>query len=367
MQPVRRLIVLCLVCLTTTLSVHAGDPNSFDSPAAHAIDQLLSDHFQPNQPGAAVIAVRDGEIVFRGAYGLANMELQVAMEPHMVFRIASLAKQFTATGILILVERGKISLDDDIRKYLPDYPTHGQVITIQHLLTHTSGIPDTYANPRWQDVKRDDLPPEAVIDLFKDKTLDFAPGEQFKYVNSGYFLLGQIIEAVSGKSYEQFLKEEILDPLGMVATQTEPVYRIIPWRVSGYNFVEGEFIRCGFLNMDHIQGPGNLRSTVDDLARWDAALYTDRLLPAATREMLWTPNTLSNRESTSYGFGMGIGELDGHHMVAHRGNINGFDAHSLRLPESRIYVALLMNHGNPEVGSGDLAKSVAKLLLADGP
>lgn len=367
MQLTRRFVVLCLVGLTTTLSVQAGDPISYDSPTAKAIDQLLSEHFQPDEPGAAVIAVRNGETVFRGAYGLANMELQVAMEPRMVFRIASLAKQFTATGVLILIERGKISLDDDIRKYLPDYPTHGQVITIRHLLTHTSGIPDTYGNPRWQDVKRDDLPPKAVIDLFKDEPLDFAPGEQFKYVNSGYFLLGQIIEAVSGKSYEQFLKEEIFEPLGMVATQTEPVYRIIPWRVSGYNFVEGEFIRCGFLNMDHIQGPGNLRSTVDDLAKWDAALYTESLLPTATLEMLWTPSTLASGESTNYGFGMGIGELDGHHMVAHRGSINGFDAYSLRLPESRIYVALFMNHGNPGVGSGTLAKNVASLLLTGGP
>jgi CubicO group peptidase (beta-lactamase class C family) len=206
-----------------------------------------------------------------------------------------------------------------------------------------------------------------VIALFKDEPLDFAPGEQFKYVNSGYFLLGQIIEAVSGKSYEQFLKEEIFEPLGMGATQTEPVYRIIPWRVSGYNFVEGEFIRCGFLNMDHIQGPGNLRSTVDDLAKWDAALYTESLLPDDTLEMLWTPNTLSNGETTNYGFGMGIGELEGLRMIAHRGNINGFDAYSLRLPESQIYVAVLMNHGNPEVGSGDLAKQVARLLLTDGP
>ncbi|MGB7491076.1 MAG: serine hydrolase domain-containing protein [Thermoanaerobaculia bacterium] len=367
MQPTLRFVVLCLVGLTSTLSVKAGEPTSFDGPTAQAIDQLLSEHFQPEEPGAAVIAVRDGETVLRGAYGLANMELRVPMEPHMVFRIASLSKQFTAMGILILVERGEISLDDDIRKHLTNYPGHEQPITIRHLLTHTSGIPDTYANPKWQDVKRDDLPPEAVIALFKDEPLEFTPGTHFKYVNSGYFLLGQIIEAVSGKSDEQFLKEEILDPLGMEDTQTEPVYRIIPWRVSGYNFVEGAFIRCGFLNMDHIQGPGNLRSTVDDLAKWDAALYTESLLPADTLEMLWTPNTLSNGESTNYGFGMGIGELEDHRMIAHRGNINGFDAYSLRLPESQIYVAVLMNHGNPEVGSGDLANKVARIILADGP
>lgn len=365
MQLSCRCVVLCLVCLTTTLPAQARDSSSFENPAAKAVDRLLSGHFHPDEPGAAVIAVRDGEIVFRGAYGLANMELQVAMEPRMVFRIASLSKQFTATGILILVDRGKIALDDDIRKHLPDYPTHGEIITIRHLLSHTSGIPDTYANPKWQDVKRDDLPPEVVIGLFKDDPLEFTPGEGFKYVNSGYFLLGQILEAVSGKSYEQFLSEEIFQPLGMEATETEPVYRIIPWRVSGYNFVEGEFIRCGFLNMDHIQGPGNLRSTVDDLAKWDAALYTERLLPAATLEMLWTPNTLASGESTNYGFGMGIGELDGHPMIAHRGNINGFDAYGLRLPDLRIYVAVLMNHGNPDVGSGDLAKKVARLLLGE--
>ncbi len=367
MQPTRRFVVLCLVCFTSSFSVQAGEPPAFDSPVAQAIDQLLSEHFRQDEPGAAVIAEREGETVFRGAYGLASMELQVPMEPQMVFRIASLSKQFTATAILILVERGAVCLDDNIKEYLPNYPGHEQPITIRHLLTHTSGIPDTYANPKRQDVKRDDLPPEAVIDLFNNEPLEFTPGSQFKYVNSGYFLLGQIIETVSGLTYEQFLKDVIFEPLGMEATQTEPVYRIIPGRVSGYNFVEGEFIRCGFLNMDHIQGPGNLRSTVDDLAKWDAALYTESLLPDDTLEMLWTPTTLSNGETTNYGFGMGIGELEGLHMIAHRGNINGFDAYSLRLPESQIYVAVLMNHGNPEVGSGDLAKSVAKLLLIDRP
>ena len=365
MQPTRWLVVLCLVFLTPPASLRSEGPSSLASPAARAIGQYLSEHLEPEEPGATVIAVRDGETVFRGAYGLANMELQVAMEPHMVLRIASLSKQFTATAVLILAEKGQLSLDDDIGKHLPEYPAHGQQITIRHLLTHTSGLPDIYANPEWQDVKRDDLPPSAVLALFEDEPLDFPPGDQFKYVNSGYFLLGQVIEAVSGQTYEQFLKQEIFEPLEMKATQTEPVYRIIPWRVSGYNFVDGEFIRCGFLNMDHIQGPGNLRSTVDDLAKWDAALYTERLLPATRLEMLWTPNTLANGESTNYGFGMGIGELDGHRMIAHRGNINGFDAYGLRLPDSRIYVALLMNHGNPEVGSGDLAKHVAKLLLDD--
>ena len=365
MQPIRWLVVLCLVCATPPASLQSEEPSSFDSRAARAIDQLLSDHFNPDEPGATIIVVRDGETVFRGAYGLANMELQVAMEPDMVLRIASLSKQFTATGILILAETGQLSLDDTLEKHLPEYPTHGHRITIRHLLNHTSGIPDIYANPQWQDVKRDDLPPDAVIALFEDEPLEFPPGEQFKYVNSGYFLLGQIIEAVTGKTYEQFLQKNIFEPLGMETTQTESVYRIIPRRASGYNFVEGEFIRCGFLNMDHIQGPGNLRSTVDDLAKWDAALYTERLLPAASLEMMWTPNTLANGESTHYGFGMGIGELEGHRMIAHRGNINGFDAYGLRLPDSRIYVALLMNHGNPEVGSGDLTKRVAKLLLDD--
>jgi len=365
MQPTRWLVVLCLVCFTPPASLKSEEPSSFASPAAEAIDQILSEHFEPYEPGATVIAVRDGETVFRGAYGLANMELQVAMEPDMVLRIASLSKQFTATGVLILVETGQLSLDDGIEKHLPGYPPHGQQITIRHLLTHTSGIPDIYSNPKWQDVKRDDLPPDAVIALFEDEPLDFPPGEQFKYVNSGYFLLGQIIEAVTKRTYEQFLQESIFEPLGMEKTQTEPVYRIIPRRASGYNFVDGEFIRCGFLNMDHIQGPGNLRSTVDDLAKWDAALYTEHLLPAASLEMLWTPHTLPGGESTHYGFGMGIGDLDGHRMIAHRGNINGFDAYGLRLPDSRIYVAILMNHGNPEVGSGDLAKRVARLLLDD--
>jgi D-alanyl-D-alanine carboxypeptidase len=366
MKPRRRLALLLLVSVLAAVEAVPARSQPRGSSSARAIDQLLSQHFRRDEPGATVVAVRDGQTLFRGAYGLASVELEVPMRPEMVLRIGSISKQFTATGVLILVSRGLMSLDDDITTYLRGYPTHGQRVTVRHLLTHTSGIPDIYRNPRWNAIKRDDAPADAVVSLFKDEPLDFVPGEAFRYSNAGYFLLGRILEVVSGQTYEQFLKAAIFDPLGMDATGAETPSRIIPWAVPGYNVVEGEFVRCGFLNMDHLQGQGNLRSRVDDLARWDAALYTERLLPASALEMLWTPHTLPDGTSTDYGFGMGISELDGHRMVGHRGSINGFDAYSLRLPESRVYVALLMNHGNPEVGSGDLAKSVARLVLENG-
>jgi D-alanyl-D-alanine carboxypeptidase len=188
---------------------------SFSRPRRFRPPPFPPGSYPADAPGAAAIVVVDGEVVLRKGYGLANVELQVPNRPEMVFELGSVTKQFTAAAILMLAERGQLRIEEDVTKYLPDYPTHGRKITIEHLLTHTSGIPSYTSLPEWIPRMREDIRPETLIGFFKDKPLEFEPGERWAYNNSGYVLLGAVIEKVSGKSYEQFIEEEIFKPLGM--------------------------------------------------------------------------------------------------------------------------------------------------------
>ena len=196
-------------------------PASVPDPLAATLDAMLTKLYPADAPGAAVIAVRDGRTVLRKAYGMADLELGVPLQPDMVFRIGSMTKQFTAVAMLMLVEEGKLAVSDPITKFLPDYPTGGKTITVEHLLTHTSGIksytemPDFLAN-----IRKDYTVPE-LIDHFKDEPMDFEPGERYQYDNSGYFLLGAIIEKASGMGYEAFLKQRIFDVVGMTQTSLD--------------------------------------------------------------------------------------------------------------------------------------------------
>ena len=195
--------------------------------AAH-IDHLLTTTFQASEPGAAVIVVRNGQVLLRKGYGLANLELGVPVAPEMVFRLGSITKQFTAVAVLMLVDQGSVSLDDDITTFLPDYPTHGHTITIKQLLTHTSGIPSYTDLPELPSLWRNDLTLDELIALFKDQPLDFAPGAQWAYSNSGYVLLGAVIEKVSGMGYGEFVQQRIFTPLGMTHSSYDSTAQIVP-------------------------------------------------------------------------------------------------------------------------------------------
>jgi D-alanyl-D-alanine carboxypeptidase len=198
-----------------------------------AIDALLQAAYQPDEPGAAVIAVKDGRPVFRKGYGLANVELGVPIAPDMVFRLASITKQFTAVAILMLMEQGQLALQDSITRFMPDYPMHDHRITIEHLLTHTSGIRSYTDMPEWPPLWRKDFSVQELIDFFKEQPMQFAPGQRWAYNNSGYHLLGAIIEQLSGLSYEQFIQQHIFEPLGMRQSYYDSPTRIISKRASG--------------------------------------------------------------------------------------------------------------------------------------
>ena len=328
-----------------------------DDILIQSIDKLVQDNYKPDEPGAAVIVVKDGVVIFRKGQGLANLELGVPIEPDMVFRIGSLTKQFTAVAILMLAEQSKLALDDSITKFLPDYPTHGHLITVEHLLTHTSGIKSYTSMPEWLPLWRKDFTVQELIDFFKNQPMDFAPGKRFEYSNSGYILLGAIIEKASGQTYEQFIQHRIFDHLGMKHSYYDSPLRVIPRRAAGYDKGPDGYTNAAYLSMTQPYSAGSLASSVDDLALWDAALYTEQLLKQETLQRAFVSHRLAEGSETEYGYGWTTPKLAGHLAAGHGGGIHGFGSFAIRLPEDHVFVAALSN--NTGTHPGQLALKIA--------
>jgi CubicO group peptidase (beta-lactamase class C family) len=330
---------------------------------ASQIDKLLSDVYKPGQPGAAVLVKKQGRVILRKGYGLANVELNVPIEPDMIFRLGSITKQFTAVAILMLAEEGKLSLQNEIIKFLPDYPTQGKKITVEHLLTHTSGIKSYTDLAEWLPLQRKDMTVAEIIDLAKDKPMEFAPGERWKYCNSGYILLGAIIEKVSGKTYADFLQDRIFGPLGLKSSYYDSTSRIIPRRASGYSKGNSGFENAPYLSMSQPYAAGSLASSVDDLAAWTEALLSGKLVKRETLERAFTPYKLKDGLDSKYGYGWCISDYEGHRLIEHGGGIHGFLSHALFFPEDQVFVALLTNSAVTELQPEPLAFRAGCLAL----
>jgi D-alanyl-D-alanine carboxypeptidase len=340
-------------------------PPAVAAPIA-AIDALLKGSFPSEGPGAAVVVVKDGRTLFRKAYGTASLELGVPLQPDMVFRLGSITKQFTAAAILMLAEEGKLSLQDPIEKHLPGYPTQGHVITIEHLLTHTSGIQSYTDMPGWMTSRiQGPMTVTELVDAFKKEPMQFAPGERWAYNNSGYILLGAIVEKASGKTYEAFVRERIFQPLGMASSCYDRTEAIVPKRAPGYTREGDQPRNARYLSMTQPYAAGSLASTVDDLARWDASLYTEKLLKKASLDRAWTPYVLKNGKATGYGYGWGVSTLRGRRAISHGGGIFGFSTYAVRLPDERLYVAVLCNSDSPAADPEYLGKKIAALAVGD--
>jgi len=354
---------LLLVLLAGSAAACAAG-QALNFPEARAIDELLMKAFKPDQPGAAALVTRQGQTLLRKGYGLADMELKVPIEPDMVFRLGSVTKQFTAVSILLLEEQGKLSVGDPITKFLPDYPTHGNTITIEHLLTHTSGIRSMTSMPEWPSQWRKDFTVGELINFFKDQPIDFVPDERWLYNNSGYLLLGAIIEKVSEQSYDAFLRKNIFEPLGMNHSYYDQTERIIPRRVKGYARSAQGFQNAPYLSMTQPYAAGALASTVDDLALWNAALWNNKLLKKETLAKAHTSYKLRNGQSTGYGYGWMIGSYAGHRTIEHGGGIHGFATYELSLPEDGIFAVILTNgSASPDLSPERLDLQMAAMAL----
>jgi D-alanyl-D-alanine carboxypeptidase len=329
-------------------------------PVAADYAESLEDAYPADGPGGAVIVVKDGDVVFRAARGMADMELGIPLEPGHVFRLGSITKQFTAAAIMKLADEGKLSVDDEITRFLPDYPTQGHTITIEHLLTHTSGIfsytniPGYMAGPEI----RADLTTEELIEVFDDLPMQFAPGTRWEYSNSAYVLLGAIIEKVSGQSYAEYVREHLFKPLGMDRSHYGG-HQIIPGRVQGYGEGPDGIVNAPYLSMTQPHAAGSLLSTVDDLARWNAGLFGGDVISAESLERMTTDFTLTDGEGTGYGYGLAIGTFRGEPSISHGGGIHGFATYGMWLPDSGVYVAVLSNNPGNRVSPEFLATALA--------
>lgn len=333
--------------------------------ALAGIDSMLTALYPADEPGAAVLVARDGRVLMRKAYGAASMELGVPLRPEHVFRLGSITKQFTAVATLMLVDEGKVALDDEITEYFPDYPTHGRRITVEHLLTHTSGIQSYTGMPSYVAGMRRDLTPEQLIAVFRDQPMEFAPGERWNYNNSGYALLGAIIEKVSGMSYADFIRTRIFEPLGMRNSFYESAEAVVPGRVPGYDRTpEGIIRQANYLSMTQPYAAGSLISTVDDLLAWNRAVAEGRMLKPETWRRAFSAFRLSDGRSAGYGFGWFTGEAAGKPSIEHGGDINGFSSNGLWIPSERLHVIVLSNREREAQRNPDeISRRIAERLL----
>ena len=322
---------------------------------ADAIDKYVESRMRSlHIPGLSLAVVRNGQIIKSHGYGFADLQLNVPATDTTVYEIGSMTKQFTAAAVMMLVEDGRVSLDDSIRKYFPDAPAAWQRITIRHLLTHTSGIQNHVAVPGYLGAFKTNLLLETtparddLLKMFFRLPLEFGAGETWAYDNTGYYLLGIIIERASGESFWQFVDERIFRALGMNATRNTDPKLLVPHRASGYEWVADHFENRPVLLPTIAFSAGSLQSNVEDLAKWDAALYGDRLLKRSSREQMWTPAKTKDGAVAPFNYGMGwfIDSYHGHRLVQHAGGTPGFSSAIYRFIDDRLTVIILTNHAD---------------------
>lgn len=324
-------------------------------------DEYMNAAVQTSFTGTVLVS-RDGTVLFAKGYGQANEEFAIPNARDTKFRLGSLTKQFTAASILLLQERGKLSVRDPICKFVTGCPKAWEPITVHHLLTHTSGIPsytDVKSLEEYRQLSLMTVTPAGFVETFKSEPLEFAAGERFKYDNSGYFLLGYLIETISGQSYETFLKENIFGPLEMVNSGYDTHDRILKNRATGYSNRNGARINSDYLDMTVPYAAGSLYSTVEDLFTWTEALFSDKLLTAKSREAMLTI------ELGNYAYGVAVSRMHNRRVVSHAGGINGFNTELARFPEDRVTIVVLRNADYGMPATARIAQSLAAIVFGE--
>ena len=335
----------CVLLLTLSVAVRADKVDDYVKA------QMERQHI----PGISIVVIKDQKIIKQMGYGLANVELNVAATPDTVYKIGSVSKQFIATGILLLVQDGKISLDDNVGKFLEGTPDTWKPITIRHLLTHTSGI--VREAPGFDPLKiQNDAD---VIKTAYSLPLRFTPGEKYEYCNVGYFTLAEIITKVSGKPWGDFLHERVFAPLGMNSTRTTNMTELVTNRANGYVWRNGKLQNAAIYFA--VRPSGAFLSTVMDLAKWDAALDSGQILKLPTRDQAWTPVKLNSGNTHPYGFGWELAPVAGHKQINHGGSLPGFRAQLTRFVDHKLTVAVLTNGDN--ANAAGIAIGVANLYI----
>lgn len=335
---------LFLAILLSALFTVSSGQSKQDKELVKEVDELISDNLKNYAPGCALLVAKKGEVLLEKGYGIANLELNVPMKSEMIFRIGSITKQFTAIAILQLVDKGQIELSDSIQKFIKGFHSKGKKITIENLLTHTSGIkPYEEIDVKIPNAMRIEFSPKTVIDSLDKLSLEFEPNTKYNYCNSNYFLLGYIIEQVSGKPYPQYLRENIFTPAGLNSTFYENTAEIRPDRANGYSFSDGKYWNTDFISMSLVYGAGALRSTVSDLYKWHQALYEGKLLKKETFLKAIQPYKLADGKQIDYCYGFFNKTENGINSIGHGGAIDGFRAIEMYYPNQDIFITLMCN------------------------
>jgi CubicO group peptidase (beta-lactamase class C family) len=345
--------LLCSVAFALLLAAPAVAQPAATPPATAQDAVRLEDFVQPaiqkhNFMGTVLVA-RGDEILLNKGYGQANVEWNIPNTPATKFRLGSLTKQFTAASILLLEERGKLAIEDPLSQHIADVPAAWSAITLHHLLTHTSGIPNVTALPEFATYQPFATTVEKTIALVRDKPLDFAPGDRMSYSNSGYLVLSHLVERISGQSYETFLKANILDPLGMKDSGLDSNATIIPRRAAGYTNSATGLVNAGFVHMSVPHGAGAMYSTTEDLLRWERGLFGGKVLSEASLRKMTTPF------KNNYALGVSVVTLNGKTRITHGGGIQGFNTALSYDPDARIVVVVLANVNGPAADNLALA------------
>ena len=361
----RPLIIACLALAAFgCVRVHAQTLNA-------RLDALLNDWREKNAPGMAALLVRNGRIEYRKVFGFANLDARTPITADTQFLLASLTKQFTAMAIMILAERHKLQFDDTLAKFCPEFPDYARTITIRQLLNHTAGLTqyqellvgkvdeNYFRSSKSPPAAHEFTAAEALQVLSRQRNLRFTPGEKFEYSDSAYVVLAQIIERLTGRRYAEFLKETIFDPLGMNDTLVvDERKQKVPRLALAYAKRNGQWQDITYTPENSIYGEDGIYSTINDLYKWDQALYTERLVSRSTLEMAFTPGHTNDGKEivtdvfthrSSYGFGWFISSLHGEKVVEHSGGWSGYATHILRVPSRRVTAIVLTNSSNDDV------------------
>jgi CubicO group peptidase (beta-lactamase class C family) len=318
------------------------------------MEQVVQSYVPAKQFMGTVLVAQDGKVLLDKGYGFANLEWQVPNTPTTKFRLGSITKQFTAASILLLEERGKLKVEDPVKKYMPDAPAAWDKVTIFHVLTHTSGIPSFTSFPEFRSKEAQAMTPQQLVDWFRDKPLEFEPGTKWNYSNSGYVLLGYLIEKISGQSYIDFLQQNIFTPLGMKDSGYDSNSTVIAHRAAGYAPGKDGPENAGFVHMSIPFSAGALYSTTEDLLRWEQGLFGGKVLKPESLVKMTTPF------KQDYAFGLAVLTRNGHKVITHDGGIEGFNTSLAYYPDDKLVVAVLANLNGQVPGqlTGRLAQVV---------
>jgi D-alanyl-D-alanine carboxypeptidase len=314
-------------------------------------------------PGLSLAVVKDGLVVKAKGYGLANVELKAPATEETVYELGSITKQFTAAAVMMLVEEGKLGLDDPIHDHLKGLPDAWKGVAVRHLLNHTSGIKSYTGVTDFVKLTRNDYKAEEIVKLVADKPMEIEPGESWAYNNTGYYLLGMLVEKASGKRYGDFLAERIFKPLGMTRTRPNNPKEVIPGRAAGYGEIFGVLINRDPITPTSAFAAGNLVSTVGDMVKWDAALAGGKLLSASSYDQMYTPTRLKNGDPRPYGFGWAVGSRFRHKYLNHGGGTAGFSTIIYRYPADKLTVIVLSNLASADTPG--IAEGIARIYLPE--